>query len=95
MEQGPADAIVSGARSRSDEMEQGPARAGGLQQRDVISLTDRASYLGNKITFLLDAMLGVVNIQQNSIIRIFSIMAVVFMPPGVTTDIANRVCHVR
>src|SRR5204863_444247 len=41
-------------------------------QRDVISLTDHASYLSNKITFVLDAMLGVVNLEQNNIIKLFS-----------------------
>ena len=56
-------------------------------QRDVISLTDHASFISNKITFLLDAMLGVVNIQQNAIIKIFSIMAVVFMPPTLVASI--------
>ena len=56
-------------------------------QRDVVSLTDHASYLGNKITFLLDAMLGVVNIQQNAIIKIFSVAAVVFMPPTLIASI--------
>lgn len=47
------------------------------QQRDVSSLTDHASYLSNKITFVLDAMLGVVNLEQNNIIKLFSVMAVV------------------
>jgi len=56
-------------------------------QRDVISLSDHATFLANKITFLLDAMLGVVNIQQNAIIKIFSIMAVVFMPPTLVASI--------
>ena len=56
-------------------------------QRDVLSLTDHASFLSNKITFLLDAMLGVVNIQQNAIIKIFSIMAVVFMPPTLVASV--------
>jgi magnesium transporter len=56
-------------------------------QRDVISLTDHASYLGNKITFLLDAMLGVVNLQQNAIIKIFSVAAVVLMPPTLIASI--------
>ncbi len=50
-------------------------------QRDVISLSDHATYLSNKITFLLDAMLGVVQIEQNNIIKIFSVAAVVLMPP--------------
>ncbi len=56
-------------------------------QRDVLSLTDHASYLSNKITFLLDAMLGVVNIQQNNIIKIFSVAAVVLMPPTLIASI--------
>jgi magnesium transporter len=56
-------------------------------QRDVVSLTDHVSYLGSKITFLLDAMLGVVNIQQNAIIKIFSVAAVVLMPPTLIASI--------
>ena len=56
-------------------------------QRDVVSLTDHASYMSNKITFLLDAMLGVVNIQQNAIIKIFSVAAVVLMPPTLVASI--------
>jgi magnesium transporter len=56
-------------------------------QRDVVSLTDHASYLSNKITFLLDAMLGVVNLQQNAIIKIFSVAAVILMPPTLVASI--------
>jgi len=56
-------------------------------QRDVTSLTDHASYISNKVTFLLDAMLGVVNIQQNAIIKIFSVAAVVLMPPTLVASI--------
>jgi magnesium transporter len=56
-------------------------------QRDVISLTDHASYLSNKITFMLDAMLGVVNLEQNNIIKLFSVMAVVLMPPTLIASI--------
>src|ERR1700690_707646 len=62
-------------------------------QRDGISLTDHATYLANKITFLLDAMLGVVNIQQNAIIKIFSIGAVVFMPPTLVASIYGMNFH--
>ena len=62
-------------------------------QRDVVSLSDHASYLASKITFLLDAMLGVVNIQQNAIIKIFSIAAVVFMPPTLVASIYGMNFH--
>lgn len=49
--------------------------------RDVRSLADHASFLSQKITFLLDATLGMINIEQNAIIKIFSVAAVVFLPP--------------
>ena len=50
-------------------------------QRDVQSLSDHTTYLTNSITFLLDAMLGLVSIEQNNIIKLFSVVAVVLMPP--------------
>jgi len=56
-------------------------------QRDVASLSDHASYLSNKITFVLDAMLGVVNLEQNNIIKLFSVMAVVLMPPTLIASV--------
>ncbi len=49
--------------------------------RDIHSLTDHAAFLSNKINFLLDATLGMINIEQNTIIKIFSVVAVVFLPP--------------
>jgi magnesium transporter len=57
------------------------------QQRDVASLTDHASYLSNNITFLLDAALGLINIEQNSIIKIFSVGAVCLMPPTLVASV--------
>jgi magnesium transporter len=55
--------------------------------RDVRSLTDHASFLSQKITFLLDATLGMINIEQNAIIKIFSVAAVVFLPPTLVASI--------
>lgn len=55
--------------------------------RDVRSLTDHAGFQAGKITFLLDATLGLVNIQQNGIIKIFSVAAVVFLPPTMIASI--------
>jgi magnesium transporter len=56
-------------------------------QRDVQSLSDHATYLSNKITFLLDALLGVVTLEQNNVIKIFSIAAVVLLPPTLVATI--------
>ncbi len=50
-------------------------------QRDVISLSDHAGFLNGKISFLLDAVLGMISIEQNGIIKIFSIASVIFLPP--------------
>ena len=55
--------------------------------RDVVSLSDHASFQTQKITFLLDATLGMINIQQNAIIKIVSVAAVVFLPPTLVASI--------
>jgi magnesium transporter len=75
--------------NEADNMKWPKDRRAQLQSmlRDVGSLSDHATYLTNKITFLLDAMLGVVNIQQNNIIKIFSVAAVVLMPPTLVASI--------
>ena len=55
--------------------------------RDVHSLTDHAGFLSQKINFTLDATLGLINIEQNAIIKIFSVVAVVFLPPTLIASI--------
>ena len=54
---------------------------------DVRSLLDHTNYLGNSITFELQAILGMVSIEQNNIIKIFSVAAVVFLPPTLVASI--------
>jgi magnesium transporter len=56
-------------------------------QRDVQSLSDHVTYLSNKITFLLDAILGMVSLEQNKVIKIFSVVAVVLLPPTMVASI--------
>jgi magnesium transporter len=75
-------AVMEGVKWSKDMREQLKT-----MQRDVASLTDHASYLSSKITFVLDAMLGVVNLEQNNIIKLFSVMAVVLMPPTLIASI--------
>lgn len=55
--------------------------------RDGLSLADHASFLSQKTTFLLEATLGMVNIEQNAIIKIFSVAAVVFLPPTLVASL--------
>jgi len=75
-------AVMEGVKWSKDMREQLKT-----MQRDIHSLSDHASYLSGKITFVLDAMLGVVNLEQNNIIKLFSVMAVVLMPPTLIASI--------
>lgn len=68
------------------EMKENRARIK-ILQRDIVSLTDHASFLSGKISFLLDAVLGMISIEQNGIIKIFSVAAVVFLPPTLVASI--------
>ncbi len=56
-------------------------------QRDISSLTDHASFLSSKINFLLDATLGMITIEQNNIIKAFSVGAGIFVPPTLIASI--------
>ena len=58
-----------------------------LLNADTRSLTDQANFMGDKITFLLDAAVGYISIEQNRIMTIFSLMAVIFMPPTLVAGI--------
>ncbi|MGB8623653.1 MAG: magnesium/cobalt transporter CorA [Paracoccaceae bacterium] len=61
--------------------------------RDLRSLSDYATGQSQKITFLLDATLGMINIEQNAIIKIFSVVAVVFLPPTLIASIYGMNFH--
>lgn len=50
-------------------------------QRDAQSLTDHSAYLTENVTFLLDSAVGLINTDQNEIMKVFSVWAVVLMPP--------------
>lgn len=55
--------------------------------KDANALSDYTSFILNKVNLLLDATLGMVNIEQNSIIKIFSVAAVIFLPPTLIASI--------
>ena len=54
---------------------------------DLTSLSDHASFISTKVNFLLDATLGLINIEQNGIIKIVSVAAVVFLPPTLVASV--------
>jgi magnesium transporter len=70
-----------------------PKRASGFQSewrtavRDVQSIEEHASFLTGKMQFVLDATLGLVSLEQNRIVKIFSVLAVIFMPPTLVASV--------
>ena len=54
--------------------------------RDIHSIRDYGQTLTGRLTFLLDGTLGMINIQQTGIIKIFSVVAVIFLPPTVVAS---------
>jgi len=55
--------------------------------QDASSIDEHANFLSNKASFLLDATLGMINIEQNNIIKMFSVAAVAFLPPTLIASI--------
>jgi magnesium transporter len=55
--------------------------------RDIDSLDSHTAFLFDKINFLLDATVGFININQNKIIRIFSVASVALLPPTLIASI--------
>jgi magnesium transporter len=61
--------------------------------RDIDSLLPHNSFVFEKINFLMDTAQGFINIEQNQIIKIFSIAAVVFLPPTLIASIYGMNFH--
>jgi magnesium transporter len=55
--------------------------------RDIDSLDSHTAFLFDKINFLMDATVGFININQNKIIKIFSVASVAFLPPTLFASI--------
>ncbi len=54
---------------------------------DVTSLTEHANFLSDNLQFLLDASLGLISIEQNAAMKLFSWAAVVFLPPTLVAGV--------
>ena len=50
-------------------------------RRDAVAVSDYANFVAGQLTFVLDAVLGLITVEQNRIIKIFSVVATLFIPP--------------
>jgi magnesium transporter len=55
--------------------------------RDIDSLDSHTAFLFDKINFLMDATVGFININQNKIIKIFSVASVALLPPTLVASL--------
>jgi len=60
---------------------------------DAISLDQNAKFLSGNVSFLLDATLGLINIEQNNVIKIFSVITAIFLPPALIAGIYGMNFH--
>ena len=62
-------------------------------RHDLISLSDYDVHLVNKVQLLLDATLGLINIEQNNIIKVLTIVSVVGVPPTLVASMYGMNFH--
>lgn len=55
--------------------------------QDISSLHNHGEYLTQKLGFQLQSTLGLINIEQTHIVKIFTILAMIFMPPTLIASI--------
>ncbi len=55
--------------------------------KDIASLIDQTSFNFTRLEFLQNSFLGLINIEQNKIIKIFTVVSVIFMPPTLIASI--------
>ena len=55
--------------------------------RDIHSIKEHGDALDNKLSFLLDATVGLVTLEQNQISKIFTVVSVIFLPPTLIASI--------
>ena len=76
--------LAASSRLRADDHQRGHvvSLAG-----DVGSLIDHSGFLASNLTFLLDASLGLISVEQNAAIKVFSVAALIFLPPTLVAGV--------
>ncbi|MCG7201808.1 hypothetical protein MD273_18940, partial [Marinobacter pelagius] len=70
--------VQSLGRVRDDKQTKDLCR---IVSHDIQSLAEHASFVSSNISLLLDSALGLINLEQNNIMKLFSVVSVVFAPP--------------
>lgn len=62
-------------------------------RQDIASLDDYETHLSNKTQFLLDAVLGLINVEQNDIFKLLTVVSVVGIPPTLVASVYGMNFH--
>ena len=62
-------------------------------RQDIYSLSQYDEHLTNKLQLLLDATLGLINIDQNNIIKVLTVVSVVGVPPTLVASMYGMNFH--
>src|SRR5439155_27219751 len=73
--------FLAGTKRLNEPAEQDARNHVASLTTDVTSLSEHASFLSDNLTFLLDASLGLISIEQNAAMKLFSLATVLFLPP--------------
>lgn len=63
------------------------------QRHDIVSLSDYEAHLMNKVQLLLDATMGLISIEQNTIIKVLTVVSVVGVPPTLIASMYGMNFH--
>jgi magnesium transporter len=85
--------FLAGTKRLNEPAEQDARNHVASLTTDVTSLSEHASFLSDNLTFLLDASLGLISIEQNAAMKLFSWAAVVFLPPTLIAGIFGMNFH--
>lgn len=77
----------------SSWFEDGTAARIATIKADIASLNEYETHLSDKVTFLLDATLGMINVEQNDIFKVLTIVSVVGIPPTLVASIYGMNFH--
>jgi len=77
---------------RSDKLDEGKQRLDEVL-RDVDSLLSHTAFLLEQISFLSDTTIGLINIEQNQIVKVLSVVAAVFLPPTLIASLYGMNFH--
>jgi magnesium transporter len=79
--------FLGGSNRLHEEAQRGARHHLASFTTDINALSEHANFLSDNLTFLLDASLGLISVEQNAAMKLFSWAALIFLPPTLVAGI--------